>query len=354
MSMPSNHKAINGVPIQLFIEATTACDLNCRHCYIRAGEGKTKRLPTKTLVNLLHEFADIGGRCITLSGGEPTLYPDWKKILMVAHGLGLETTLLTNGTRMDEEAMVLLRSSGSDIAISLDGMVEAHDRVRGEGTFDKTMKTLNLLAENQLIEKVILCFTPMLINTGDLPDVVDFAHRIGIPRVYLSLFENRGRAVDGEDGLGLDGLVTQDLLFTIISLQEHYPGVSIECPNLRFFTERLRGAGVDAEGIDRTIRVTAEGDMYLTAYLDDETFRIGKYPSTKLKDAWQCGKVRQALLAAEGRITLIQKCRTCVAGVWCQGGSAALAWTRNETFYDVDGFCDAKRAVAATLTGNTP
>jgi MoaA/NifB/PqqE/SkfB family radical SAM enzyme len=72
-------------------------------------------------------------------GGEPMLR--WR---MIEQGLHLfeRNTITTNGT-------IPLKDFGPDLTyvISLDGPREVNDRVRGEGTFDKVMKTVAAIPE---------------------------------------------------------------------------------------------------------------------------------------------------------------------------------------------------------------
>ena len=69
---------------------------------------------------LLESFHEIGGRYLTISGGEPLVREDCPDILVTSLGLGIETILFTNGIllngRLDELPIDNLK-----IVISLDG-----------------------------------------------------------------------------------------------------------------------------------------------------------------------------------------------------------------------------------------
>ncbi len=342
-------------PLQLFLELTNRCNLRCRHCYVRAGEGKAHPLPALDVQSLLGEFQALGGEFVTFSGGEPTLYREWRPVMRYARYLGLETMLVTNGIALSAADISFLEEIGASVAVSLDGATAAvHDLIRGDGSFERTLDALFRLTEIGLGPSLTLCFTPSAANCDELPGVVGLASSLGIATVYVSLLEQRGRARDASDQLSLGPAQRRRLVFSMLSLQERYPEIGLECLNLRYFTERLRGHAIQGDSLDRTIRVTAEGALYLTAYLDDEPFQLGPYERGRLDRLWHGDKVRTAFAAADRRTESVAECRGCAARPWCQGGSAAFAWTAHGRFDAVDGFCDAKQAVLLEIAGGRP
>ncbi|ABC21567.1 radical SAM protein [Rhodospirillum rubrum] len=339
-------------PLQLFLELTTRCNLRCRHCYIRAGEGEARDLPASDVQGLLGEFQAMGGEFVSFSGGEPTLYGEWRPVMRYARYLGLEAMLVTNGVALSEGDIGFLDEIGASIAVSLDGASAAvHDAIRGRGSFERTGRTLERLGAAGLGGRVTLCFTPSAANCADLPGVVRLAADLGLGTVYVSLLEQRGRAGDVIDQLSLGPAERRALIFAMASLQERYPEIALECLNLRYFTERLRGYAISGDSLDRTLRVTAEGALVLTAYLDDAPFQLGPYAPGTLDRLWWGDKVRAAFAAADQRAQTVAECQECIAWPWCQGGSAAFAWTAHGRFDAVDGFCAAKRDVLREMAG---
>lgn len=336
-------------PIQLFLEMTSACNLRCAHCYLRAGED-VRTLPAPLVHELLAEFHDLGGQYVSISGGEPTLHYAWRSAVRLARSLGFPCLLISNGTSLSRDAIDFIIDTGTALTMSVDGASpRIHDTIRGAGAFDKTMTSLRYAAARGYGGQMTLAFTPMAVNVMDLPGVVALANHHGIGTVYISLLEHRGRAADRAAALQMSDSEKRALLFTIFSLQERYPDIAIECVNLKGITERLRGIPLETESLDRTMRITPAAEIYLTAYLDAEEFHLGAYAPGALAAAWQNEKVRRAL---DGASQCAPQCRTCALWEACRGGSSALAWIRNGSHGGVDGYCEAKRAVFGGLAGS--
>lgn len=78
---------------------TNQCQLNCAHCSFQSGADQLNtQLDSKVLLDLLDEL--VGIRDITLSGGEPTLHPDFDAILFKAAEKAGVVYLMTNGINL--------------------------------------------------------------------------------------------------------------------------------------------------------------------------------------------------------------------------------------------------------------
>jgi radical SAM protein with 4Fe4S-binding SPASM domain len=94
----------------------------------------------------VEQLADLECRLITLSGGEPTLRPDWSIIARAAIARGIVVNMVTNGTTMTSRLAGRMADSGmSNVGLSLDGTPNVHDSIRGEGTFHKLLRAVSLL-----------------------------------------------------------------------------------------------------------------------------------------------------------------------------------------------------------------
>lgn len=127
----------------LLVEITSRCNLACRHCY--QGEAKAVDLDMDILSQLADDFEDIGGLRLIISGGEPLLHPGFKEINRLVKGRAFRSILLSNGTLIDENHIADM--GFNEVQISLDGLEDGHDYLRGKGSFQKSISALKLLKE---------------------------------------------------------------------------------------------------------------------------------------------------------------------------------------------------------------
>jgi radical SAM protein with 4Fe4S-binding SPASM domain len=126
---------------------TQACQLECIHCYADSSPhiDRTGELPLERWQRLLDDFATHGGKRILFTGGEALMYKGCIDLMRQAKQAGLQVTLLTNGILvpryLDE-----IHETAFEVQVSLDGPTpEVNDRVRGEGTYPRILKAIDLL-----------------------------------------------------------------------------------------------------------------------------------------------------------------------------------------------------------------
>ena len=140
----SANDVLNFTPVHIVWEITLACDLKCLHCGSRAGHVRSRELSTEECLDLVRQFARLGTREITLIGGEAYLRKDWLKIISEINSNGIQCTLQSGGLHLTDERLRQAADAGLAAAgVSIDGLKDLHDRLRGvAGSFDKAMEAL--------------------------------------------------------------------------------------------------------------------------------------------------------------------------------------------------------------------
>jgi MoaA/NifB/PqqE/SkfB family radical SAM enzyme len=110
---------------------TRHCNLTCAHCYSSSGPRERQQLPLEMIDTLIEHVAAEGYNILSLSGGEPLMYPHVEHVLRKARALSLIPNVVTNGTLLDEERVAMLGELAGTVAVSLDGAPDDHDRMRG-------------------------------------------------------------------------------------------------------------------------------------------------------------------------------------------------------------------------------
>jgi len=170
---------------------TYRCNLRCGYCQIWKEAGQ--ELSTTQALAAIDELYEAGMGRLGLTGGEPLLREDIATIVEHARGLGLFTTIFTNGTLVEQHLHTLRRVDA--VLLSLDGPREAHDSLRGRGSFDATLRALELLRRHRVPVWTNTVLTAH--NIDQVGFVLDTARRFGALAAFQPVFEH-SYSVKGE------------------------------------------------------------------------------------------------------------------------------------------------------------
>lgn len=183
-------------PIYCVWEVTLACDLACRHCGSRAGKARPTELSTEEALALADELIELGIREVTLIGGEAYLRADWLSIVERFARADVLVSITTGGRGMTPELARAAKDRGlRGASVSIDGLREAHDRLRGvKGSFDSALAAMDALSGAGLE-----LFNNTQINRLSLPDLPELLETIaarGSRAWQIMLTVPMGRAAD--------------------------------------------------------------------------------------------------------------------------------------------------------------
>jgi len=212
----------------LFVEITQRCNLKCLHCGSDCGsKPRPGELSTGEWLDLfayLREHAPRDRMVLVVTGGEPLCHPELGRILEGLRENGLTWGMVTNGHALSEARVSQLLAAGiSSITVSLDGLRESHDWLRGvEGAFDRATAGLRRLAAAGLpFFDVVTCVNPR--NLHELPRVMALLRELGVPAWRLFSIFPRGRARENQ-GLQLSAAQLREMLGFIASARRQLAG----------------------------------------------------------------------------------------------------------------------------------
>ena len=145
------------VPLQVSIEVTRRCPLQCLHCYnnLPMGhmEAKRRELSTEEHYHVLDELVEMGCFWLLYTGGEIFARKDFLEIYTYAKKKGFLITLFTNGTIINEQiADYLAEWPPFAIEITLYGRTrETYEALTAvPGSYDRCLRGIQLLKERGL------------------------------------------------------------------------------------------------------------------------------------------------------------------------------------------------------------
>lgn len=190
-------------PTSIGLMLSYRCNARCVHCDIWKNRGKEDS-PTlehwKTLLTDLRGW--LGPVHVFISGGEAMLKP--YAIDVAAHGssIGLFVEFLTHGYWDDQSKIEQLAMARPwRVTISLDGIGEVHNRIRGrEKFFEKTSASIETLKrvrkERGLDFEIRLKTVIMQQNVENVCEIAHYANQPGMHVFYQPIEQNYNTSED--------------------------------------------------------------------------------------------------------------------------------------------------------------
>ncbi|MCM1035656.1 MAG: radical SAM protein [Paludibacter sp.] len=157
--------------MQTVLFITDRCNLRCKHCSVY----QTDNIHTMSfgeIRNHLEYSYGLGSRFLDIEGGETTLWKDGDKnlndVIGLAKQIGFFSVTITTNAQQDISWI-----KADSLWVSMDGVGNYHDRIRGEGSFarlEKNIANSNLkhLSVNMVVNKL---------NYESMEDALDYARR---------------------------------------------------------------------------------------------------------------------------------------------------------------------------------
>ena len=328
----------------LAIEITRRCNLDCRHCFLAAGEADPHELTLEQIKEVIRQLKEAGGTSVSLGGGEPLLRDDWAEIVRFALSQNLLVAIGSNGTLIDAALARTLAELPIKLQISLDGAGPAgHDSIRGPGSFEAAMAGIHRLIKAGKLADLVVAFTPMRPNIREVPAFVKRMLDLGITIVQFPPLARSGRARKHWHQLRLSDAQRlwlwqylsrrtcelkgrMDILADCLSIDIHNPGVPYRC------------------SIGSQLRMDPRGDLYpCQCFHFGSEFRLGNIHEQRLEQIVKGARLRRIIEHCIARPNLIPGCSHCHWRNFCGAGCMGNAYEASGEALSPDG-CKVRKA----------
>ncbi|MGR6838753.1 radical SAM protein [Aliivibrio wodanis] len=306
---------------QTYLLLTRKCNISCTHCIRTSSPEHTTFMPESLANSIIKKVSSKNSKStIMISGGEPTLHPNFTNIVRNAANQFQHVVINTNGIKIRQISTLTDISDLLTIQVSLDGDRISHDMIRGKGTFNKTINNIIKLSEQGFKIEIATTVTNNNLNSIILLD--RHLKDISFTRWSIKRIVGYGRADDSDD-LSTEAWnsfifssdsffnsprIKASPMFTINSINQDYP----------FFSNtKLANFGTNCGTGRSKLYINPNGSVYPCACMEDKI--IGDFNF----DSFDLIKDKLSLLTISPNNDSI--CYKCTAWNICKGGCPGVS-----------------------------
>jgi MoaA/NifB/PqqE/SkfB family radical SAM enzyme len=127
-------------PLQTVLFISDKCNLACKHCSVYQISNPHIKTYEQIKEELVYSY-QLGSRFVDFEGGEPTLWRDGDKdlnsLIRLSKAIGFFSATITTNAQLPFQG-----SEADSIWVSLDGLGDFHDEIRGKGAFGRLVKNI--------------------------------------------------------------------------------------------------------------------------------------------------------------------------------------------------------------------
>ncbi len=314
------------IPTEIQIDPEAFCNDNCEFCSYRKEDGYNNemlkmlgdeakpsddhkaigrpgidsRIPKDILLDIPFQMVDAGIPAIEITGGgEPTLHPNFEQFYKNCGECGLDIGLVTNGSRLNDNIINMIKKHGQWVRISMDSSnAETHKKIHRTPNWDFEKRLMNVkklvnAKPDTLTVGISFIITPD--NVHDIEDAARLFSRIGVDHIRFSwMFDKQGTA-------GLTAEQIEWIGETIPALQ-----TELNRDDFQIFNEKNRIQLYTAKNEFKTcnfqrfvIAIGADCGLYPCCIMKyNKDFQYGNLKDHKLEDivkSWNTEKFMQNL-----------------------------------------------------------
>lgn len=322
----------NKLPYSIIWYLTDRCNLKCDFCYL--DRSKVNEFSKKDAFKVLDEIKKLKPFTLSLIGGEVLTIGYLEELIERCTKYRIRCNVATNATLITEKFVNKIRNL--DIGyfqVSIDGLKNIHDSMRGNGNFEKAIRGIKILVENKISVQVapLICKE----NLEDISNIIEECIRLKVSKIKFNIFYPIG---NGKDKKNKYEISIDEFRKVIRTINKYKDKIEIEIPGeiqykeTALETEIQRSYGC-AAGTSKLV-ILSNGDLVACEFFNDEVvgnvfiddiFSI--WTSTRTFERWRYPK------------KINDSCCNCKNIHNCKGGCRYLAYLSTNDFYGENPLC---------------
>lgn len=273
----------------LHIHPSRMCNLQCPHCRSESGPLERQRLDSRLLVRAIDDAAALGYNLLSISGGEPLLYPELDQLASAGRAAGMMVSLASNGTLVHDGRLARIRHAVQRVTITLDGPPGLHNEMRGSArAFEMMESNLGVLRQLDLEFGIRYSLTPA--SAMHLRWIAGWAAAHGAAFLQVAPVSTSDSAA-----VSLPGLDLEEIRRQVDALQEIVPEGFPICLDALERDAAIELVSLWLQGKGRPLSplvIEADGAVSPWSYGFPRVLRIGSIRENSLANLYRFWEVR--------------------------------------------------------------
>ncbi|MFA6421907.1 MAG: radical SAM protein [Candidatus Buchananbacteria bacterium] len=230
-------------PHILLIAINDKCNYKCLHCDCSPQHiSGNKKFSKKQWIKLINDFADYGGKIISIIYKEPLLTIQSRKkvaaIIMTAKKKGLRCGFINNGSKFKNFIQEWPNLKIDFVDFSIEGLKINQEQIRINSSFKSVEESICLANKNKNVKQINLIFTINKLNYSEIKQFVNYFARLN---KINYIFDTWIPYKNSPPNFGISKEVYLKNIFPVLSsLGKKYPNRII----LDFFSSSFRNNGL--------------------------------------------------------------------------------------------------------------
>jgi len=315
-------------PTRVSINITRKCNLSCEHCLSSSGIADPDELTTEELLGLIDQLKEAGKPTLSIGGGEPLMRRDLFEVVAHARENNVSVSMVTNGILVNERIAKRLNALGLvSITVSVDGLKKNHELIRGKGSFEKTIRGIEILKRWVTTAKLSMRVTVNTRNIEDCPGLIGLAEELGLHSIRLTPVLPLGRAMENRYLL----LSQEQYLQFLADCHKIKAKIEVVLPDDKPDSKTLEPGEFGGHCGKEVCWITQTGKVYPCIFYGD-MYLAGNIREKSFIDLWERCKEMS-------RFSGNEYCNTCEIYRDCRGGCRCRALWQYGDINAIDPYC---------------
>lgn len=308
---------------EITIELTQQCPNCCVYCSSLSSPVQKTFLTADKIEEAISDAVSLGAKSISLSGGEPFLYPEFCRIVDFIHQQKVSCNIYTSGiilqdgkpVSITEELLEAIKGKIDKLVVNVEAAEErVYDQIMGTsfGGFQMLKNSIRKAVTKGI--QVEAHVVPMKLNIQQLPKIISLCDELGISRVSFLRLVVQGRALSHQSDILLDDDEIKFAKYLIAISTKQYQG------SIRFgipFGDCVNRVNC-MTGISK-LNIRYDGFVYPCEAFKDNRFKnkLNISPdniiNTGLKDIYNHSSYLMEMRNSLAYFQTIDTCETCMA-----------------------------------------